>query len=298
MVTTRCWKTRPMDDGRRRLPTAAARRVAAARADLRAVYAQDRRLVVSTVLGLGIVALCGALIAQLMSEVGEADDLNRFDRRVLDAVVEHRTPWWNGVARTVTHLGDPWVVTVVVAVVAIVLSMRRRVRLAVFVVLASGGAAVVSSVTKQVFDRQRPPTSLWLTTAWGPSFPSGHATQSIACWGAIAVVVCVLVRSGAARAAIVAAAACLAVVVGASRVYLAVHWASDVICGWAISLLWLTALLLAGWATPRARGIWLGARAPVSPPGRSHQPGSPADRPSGPPDQPTGTTPRPTGSAP
>ena len=121
---------------------------------------------------------------------------------------------------------------------------------------------MVSSVTKQVFDRPRPPTSLWLATAWGPSFPSGHATQSVACWGAVAVVACVLVHSRALRAAIIVAAVCVALVVGLSRVYLAVHWASDVMCGWAIGVLWLTALLLAGWATPRARGVWTSARAP------------------------------------
>ncbi len=250
-----------MDDWRAGLPTRAAQRARSLWVDLRSVYAQDRRLVVSTVLGLGIVALCGALIAQLLDEVSEDDDLTRFDRQVLDVVVEHRTPWWNGFFETVTHLGDPWVVTAVVAVVAITLWLRHRVQLALFVVLASGGAAVVSSVTKQVFDRPRPPTSLWLATAWGPSFPSGHATQSIACWGAVAVVACVLVRSRAARAAIIVAAVFVAAAVGTSRVYLVVHWASDVMCGWAIGVLWLTAMLLAGWATPRARGVWPTARA-------------------------------------
>jgi undecaprenyl-diphosphatase len=257
---TRC-KTHPMGDRRSDLPTGAARRAAALRQDLCAVYAQDRRLVAATALGLAIVVVCGALIAQLMDEVSEGDDLTRFDQRVLDAVVEHRTPWWNGVARNVTHLGDPWLVTAVVAAVTIGLLLRRRVHLAAFVVLASGGAAVVSSVTKQIFDRPRPPTALWLGTAWGPSFPSGHATQSIACWGAVAVVACVLVHSRAARAAIIAAAVCIALAVGASRVYLAVHWASDVMCGWAISLMWLPVLLLAGWATPRARDVWSSTRA-------------------------------------
>ena len=223
--------------------------------------AQDRRLVVCTVAGLGIVAICGAFIAQLMDEVSEADDLTRIDQQVLDAVVERRTSWWTGVARTVTHLGDPWVVVAVVATVALVLLLLRRYHLAAFVVLASGGAALVSSVTKQVFDRPRPPTSLWLGTAWGPSFPSGHATQSIACWGAVAVVACVLVRSRTLRAVIITSAVCVAVAVGTSRVYLAVHWASDVLCGWAVASLWLTALLLAGWATPRGYGLWSSARA-------------------------------------
>lgn len=243
-------------DGRPTVPTSPGRRGAEWSPRLRAVVAQDRRLALSTLAGLIVVILCGVLIAQLMDEVSEADDLTRFDRRVLDTVVEHRTPWWDGVAQTVTHVGDPWVVTAVVAAVSIALLVARRYQLAVFVMLASGGAALVSSVTKQVFDRPRPPEALWLGTAWGPSFPSGHATQSIACWGAVAVVGCVLVHSRAARAAIIATAVCIAIAVGSSRVYLAVHWASDVLCGWAIASLWLTALLLAGWSTPRAYGLW------------------------------------------
>jgi undecaprenyl-diphosphatase len=265
-----------MDDRRPDLPTRAVRRAEDLWVSLRAVYTQDRRLVVSTVLGFAIVALCGAAIAQLMAEVGEDDDLARFDQHVLDAVVEHRTPWWNGVAANVTHLGDPWVVTIVVAVVAGALVVWRRCHLAMFVVLASSGAAVVSSVTKQVFDRARPSSSLWLGEAWGPSFPSGHATQSIACWGAVAMVACVLVHSRAARVAIIGAALSIALAVGASRVYLAVHWASDVLCAWAISLSWLTTLLLTGWATPRARGVWSSVLAPE--PGAADATGAGAPR--------------------
>jgi membrane-associated phospholipid phosphatase len=252
-----------MDQGE--ATTTTARRVAELLRDLRDLCNRDRRLVVTTVAGLGIVALCGALIAQLMDEVSETDDLTQFDQRVLDTVVDHRTPWLTSVARTVTHLGDPWVVVAVVTVAALALVVGRRYHLAVFVVLASGGAALISSVTKQVFDRPRPPTSLWLGTAWGPSFPSGHATQSIACWGALAVVVCVLVHPRVGRGLVIAGAALIALAVGTSRIYLAVHWTSDVVCGWAIASLWLTSLLLAGWATPRAYGLWTTGRAPDPP---------------------------------
>ena len=80
----------------------------------------------------------------------------------------------------------------------------------------------------------------------------------MACYGAIAIIGVVLVRSTPWRALLFVSAAAIALMVGTSRIYLAVHWFSDVVCGWAIGSLWLATLVLAGWATPRLRTVWLG----------------------------------------
>ena len=231
----------------------------------------EGRLVVLTVVGLAVVSVCGALIATLVDDVSERDGVTLADRRVLDWVLEHRTSAWTTVFRTVTHLGDPLVVVALTAVVSITLVVARKFHLGVFMVLATSGAAVASSVTKQAIDRGRPPTALWLGHAWGPSFPSGHATQSVACYGAIAIIGVVLIRSTAWRALLFVSAASIALMVGTSRIYLAVHWCSDVVCGWAIGLLWLATLVLAGWATPRLRTVWRGR---LTPPGQESSPHS------------------------
>ncbi len=230
----------------------------------------EGRLVAGTAVGLAVVCVCGALIATLVDDVSERDGVTVVDRRLLDWVLEHRTSAWTTVFRTVTHLGDPLVIVALTAVVSIALIVCRKFHLGVLMILATSGAAVASSVTKQALDRVRPPTALWLGQAWGPSFPSGHATQSVACYGAIAVIGFVLVRSTAWRALLFVSAAAIALMVGTSRIYLAVHWFSDVVCGWAIGSLWLATLVLAGWATPRLRTVWLGR--PIRPDRESSPP--------------------------
>lgn len=228
-------------------------RARAAWQELRVTALDDPLLVLSTVAGLAIVMLCGALVAQLTDDVMEGDGAASFDPRAMRWVVEHRTPTATTIARAVTHLGDPWVVTLVVATAVIALIATRHARLGAFLVLSSGGAVIASSIAKRVVDRPRPPTEIWLGSAWGPSFPSGHATQSVACWVALGVVACTFLRSTAWRVVVLGAATALALLIGTSRVYLGVHWPSDVVCGWSIATMWLLVLLLAGWVRPRLR---------------------------------------------
>jgi membrane-associated phospholipid phosphatase len=236
--------------------------------DVRTLAGGDPWLAGATVLGLVVVSLCALLITQLVDEVSEGDDAAPVDEQVLAWVIDHRTPSWTTIAQTVTHLADPWVVALLVLLTALALLAVRRRRLAVFVVVSSAGAAAVSSVAKQAMDRTRPPTESWLGEAWGPAFPSGHATQSVALYGALAIVACVLVRSPGWRAVFVSSAVAVAAMVGATRVYLGVHWMSDVLCGWAIGTLWLTTLVLVGWARPRLRSAWADHRMSTAvPPG-------------------------------
>lgn len=236
----------------------ARQKAAASIVEIRASLIGESPLVVATLVGLAIVCLSGVLIAALVDDVSELDGVAIVDLRVLSWVLDHRTSAWTSVARTVTHLGDPFVIVAVTALALISLIWAKRFNLGVFVVLSTAGAAIVSSVAKLAIYRSRPPETLWLSKAWGLSFPSGHATQSVACWGALAIVACVLIRSTRWRTLILAAAIAVALTVGASRIYLGVHWFSDVVCGWALASLWLATLFLAGWCTPRLRTIWTG----------------------------------------
>ena len=87
--------------------------------------------------------------------------------------------------------------------------------------------------------RPRPPVTVWATTASGMSFPSGHATSAAFGFGLAILLTRPALRSRTARRAVGAAAVVAAVTVGATRVLLGVHWASDVIAGWGLAVVML-----------------------------------------------------------
>jgi undecaprenyl-diphosphatase len=96
-------------------------------------------------------------------------------------------------------------------------------------------AGFLAAVGKTVFGRARPPVALHLITENEPSFPSGHATDSAALYGALALVFVVFVlRRPIARAAAATGLVLLTGAVGVSRLVLGVHWPTDVLAGWAL----------------------------------------------------------------
>lgn len=104
------------------------------------------------------------------------------------------------------------------------------------------GSFLLNGVLKRLIHRPRPAgADAWLTAhSW--SFPSGHAMNSLVAFGMVAWLLVVFrVHDRAGRAAVIAGCALLAVVIGLTRLYLGVHYLSDVLAGWAAGILWLSA---------------------------------------------------------
>ena len=139
-------------------------------------------------------------------------------------------------ARAVTLLGEPVLLTIAAAVLALLLHRAGHRRLALFVVVARGGAMVLSTGLKLIVDRARPVFDEPVATALGASFPSGHALGSAAFYVMLAVVLAP--RLDRARRLLVGAVA-IAVLVAASRVLLGVHFPSDVTAGLLIGWGWI-----------------------------------------------------------
>jgi membrane-associated phospholipid phosphatase len=139
-------------------------------------------------------------------------------------------------ARAVTLLGEPVLLTVAAALLLLVLYGTGHHRLALFVLVARGGAMILSTGLKAIVDRARPVFDEPVATALGGSFPSGHALGSAAFYAMIAVVLAPrLSRAGL----LLTAAAAISVLVASSRVLLGVHFPSDVTAGLLIGWGWV-----------------------------------------------------------
>jgi len=177
------------------------------------------------------------LFGELAEDVLEKEPL-AFDEAILLFMHAHASPTLDRVMLLASRLGTgAWVAPIDVIVCAVLLGRRRWLD-ALFWALATGGASLLNMLAKHTFARTRP--DLWLSLAPESSFsfPSAHAMQSMA----LAAALIVLLWSSSARWPVVLLAAAFTLIVGTSRVYLGVHFPSDVMAGWSASLAWVTGL--------------------------------------------------------
>lgn len=140
--------------------------------------------------------------------------------------------------RDVTALGSTTVLTILVAFVALLLASMGRWRTGVLVAIACASGSWANVLVKHVVARTRPDLVPHLMAETSNSFPSGHAANSAIVYLTLATLAWPLLRRPAARAFVMAAAVLLVIAIGASRVYLGVHWPSDVLAGWLFGALW------------------------------------------------------------
>ena len=189
-------------------------------------------------------AACAWSLASVTFSVVHHTGIARDDPRVLAFVTGHRTPWLTSLAKVVTWLGSGLVLWPVVIIAGLGLWRWRRHWLpAALPALALAGVAAWSALIKILVGRPRPPTSLRLDTFYSWAYPSQHAAQALATWGMIALML-MAGRSTRARLLLALGAALIASVVGLTRLYLAAHWMTDVLGGWALAGVWDSLLII------------------------------------------------------
>jgi undecaprenyl-diphosphatase len=140
--------------------------------------------------------------------------------------------------RDVTALGSAPVLLIFLLAVAGALAVRRQYRALALLLAASAGGILLNDALKGLFARPRPDLALRLTDVRSLSFPSGHAMQSAIIYLTLATFLARAVQARALKAYFVAFAFLLSFLVGFSRVYLGVHYPSDVLAGWCAGLAW------------------------------------------------------------
>src|SRR5687767_2201431 len=152
-----------------------------------------------------------------------------WDEPITDWVVDARTSGWDAVFRRISFLGSTKVVLTVSAVAAAV-TWRRCPRLAIAIVVIALARPLAEHAIKELVSRDRPAGDR-MVRGTGYSFPSGHPLATAASWGMLPLVVALYTRRRWVWWAVAVGVWTLAVLVAASRVWLGVHWTSDVVAG-------------------------------------------------------------------
>lgn len=209
---------------------------------LRSRLADRTRLPV--LIGSGCVVALVLAQAAVVDGVADSAGPTGLDRSVLDWFLAARSPEVTAVMKVVSAVGGTAGMTVLAVITAGLLWRARQGAAAVVVIAAAAGAGLLVTGFKHLYMRSRPPVVDRLTTENSFSLPSGHALGSVVVLGVLAAVVVQAGRRAARGGAVILAAAGIAVI-AASRLYLGVHWTTDVLTGWLLGGAWLAACITA-----------------------------------------------------
>lgn len=198
-----------------------------------------------SVLLAGIVVAGGLWGFVELTEVARDAATHAFDTEILLFFREAGRPddpigplWLEEAVRDVTGLGSMIVLVLVTAATIFYLLLVRRWRSALLVLVAVGGGQILSSMLKLGIDRPRPDLVSHLAEVQTLSFPSGHAMMAAVTYLTLGSMLARIVPGRATKIYVLGVAVLVTLMVGVSRLYLGVHWPSDVLAGWCAGFAW------------------------------------------------------------
>lgn len=220
--------------------------------------------------GFAASALFAALFLWLVTAVRLRRPLVLLDQRIYELMAELRHPAADTFFLVVTHLGGLPVVAMLGALLLLWLALNNRDFSAVIVVAGTAGGELLVFLLKAIFGRERPAAFLPGLDSLSASFPSAHAFLALVFYSLLVYMLLGTVENWQSRFYLVMAGSFLALLIGCSRIYLGVHWLSDVLGGFALAAVWLTFLVTASEMRRRYAGEfpWRTGWQPVRLPGR------------------------------
>ena len=201
---------------------------------------------------LGVLAMIMAAASTLLffikvSEEVVEGETDRIDQQILTwlrsdsdmhSVFAANPSWIDDIGRDITALGSPIILGLFVLIAAFYLLLAGRWHLSLLMLLATSSGLLASVFLKQLFDRPRPAPSIHGLYVYSSSFPSGHAMLSALVYLTLGALIARLAPTSALKFYVMLIAFGLTGLVGISRVYLGVHWPTDVLAGWAAGAAW------------------------------------------------------------
>ena len=196
------------------------------------------RLTVGTATGLGLtvgLVIAGAVawvFGELLVEVATGSSIVAVDRRIINLVATLRTPTLDRWMLSITFLGNAQTIGLLAAGAVVLALVLYRYEAGVVIVLALGASSLFFSLIKVLVSRPRPLLETARIVQGGFSFPSGHSSVAATFYGTLTYLLLHVARRWPLRVLVIVVGVTLPVVIGMSRVYLGVHYPSDVLAGW------------------------------------------------------------------
>lgn len=212
----------------------------------------------SVLAALCLIAGTGFGVLKLAGEINQGET-HDFDTAILLAfrnpadLADPIGPWWlEQVMKDITSLGSSAVLTIITVIALGYLLIERKYHAAAFLLVAMLGGTALSTLLKLGFDRPRPDLVAHGAQVYSASFPSGHALMSAVAYLTLGALLARVQKGHRAKIYFLAVAVVLTLLIGVSRLYLGVHWPTDVLAGWCIGAAWaLTCWLIAYWLQRR-----------------------------------------------
>ena len=196
------------------------------------------------VFGLPVSGAVMLVLAKVHEEIAQPA-LERFDQQGLVALHARDTPGLTRLAFALSFIGSPTMIVCAIGLGALALWSSELRRDATLLVVAVGGSSLLDTALKVHFRRVRPDVPWAFVTERSFSFPSGHSVVAVVFYGVLTYLLWEHLHALWQRVAVVAASLVLIAGIGASRVYLGVHYPTDVAAGYLVGLLWLAPVIAA-----------------------------------------------------
>ncbi|WP_158267512.1 phosphatase PAP2 family protein [Adhaeribacter arboris] len=180
-----------------------------------------------------------SMLSEIAENVVNSQKVKNLDIQVSGAFFNLRTPFISLVLYYFTQLGSVYGVTIITLLMSILLLWKQRLYQLLALLISVLGSGISMHFSKLYFHRERPLNLAYYTTESSFSFPSGHSTSAMALVGVLCYIALLEIRSKRIRAFVFITGICYILLIGFSRIYLGVHFLTDVAAGFLLGFLWV-----------------------------------------------------------
>ncbi len=209
---------------------------------------------------LGLSCVLAGILFLMTSEVvesiqGRPETLWKIDKSLTNYLVTIRTPQLSAIALDITALGSGTVLTILVLIISLYFLFLKNINSAAHLIIVATGSGLITNLLKQIFERARPDILGRLVEVQGFSYPSGHSLSSAAIYFTIAYLTKDLLRSRRQAAINFSLFSILILLIASSRIYLGVHYFSDVSAGIVAGIAWGSLIAAANIFFASSKGV-------------------------------------------